>query len=177
MQIRAAIALQAIIKSIADVVLPGVDPANRLALEQGRLVVGLLTLIADRLPLQPLYDIDELRRLCRLGATLRSNEPDPEITAVLKRAEDVLARATAAPMDLYETIGALTAAIGDRVQVLALQAAPSNRAARVAVLAAAREQQVRERSWLIMQGWETDAASIPAIDRLLGTTPLPEAAP
>jgi hypothetical protein len=30
-----------------------------------------------------------------------------------------------------------------------------------------REQLLRDRSWLLMQGWEPDPKSIPAIDTLL----------
>jgi hypothetical protein len=36
------------------------------------------------------------------------------------------------------------------------------------VTAHAKEQLLRERAWLIGQGWEADPASIPAIETLIG---------
>ena len=60
MELRPAFQIPALIKSLTDVVLPAVDPANKLAQEQGQLIVGMLALIAQRLPLQYRYDRHEL---------------------------------------------------------------------------------------------------------------------
>jgi hypothetical protein len=168
MQIRAAIALQAVLKSMTDVMLPAIDPENKLAQEQSRLIIGLLALVADRLPLQRAYDLDELRRLCSLAHVLQSIEPVASLSVAAENGAEAITRQSAATSDLVTAIGMLTEAIGDRAQTLAGRSDESSRAGCLAVLASAREQQLRERSWLLMQGWEVDAAGIPAIDELIG---------
>ena len=155
MQIRPDIALQAVLKSLHDVVLPAVDADNKLAQEQAQLVVGLLTLVAQRLPLQFRYDVDELTRLLALARTLGLDSAAQD---------DVLRRAGAGPDEVVAAVGALRAAIGDHIDTLG----QGDAAARAAVLAAAREQHLRERSWLSMQGWEVDPATVPAIETLIG---------
>ncbi len=37
-----------------------------------------------------------------------------------------------------------------------------------ACLANAKEQLLRERSWLVMQGWEADPSEVPPIESLIG---------
>lgn len=155
MQIRPDIALQAVLKSLQDVVLPALDPENKLAQEQAQLVVGLLSLVALRLPLQFRYDVDELARLVELARTLGLDPGGPA---------EVLRRAGADPDEVVAAVGALRAAIGDRTDTLG----DADTDARAAVLTAAREQHLRERSWLLMQGWEVDPASVPAIEKLIG---------
>jgi hypothetical protein len=167
MQIRAPIALQAIIKSMTDVVLPALDADNQLAQEQGHLIVGLLTLMAQRLPLQYAYDVDELRRICELGEKLQTIDADAQVAVALAEATAVLARVSADPAELIAVIGTLGATIGSKVQSLAAKRDASSRAACRAVLAASREQQLRERSWLLMQGWEADRGAVPPIEELL----------
>ena len=156
MQIRPDIALQAVLKSLQDVVLPAVDPANHLAQEQAQLVVGLLGLVASRLPLQFRYDVDELARLVTLARTLGLDAAAPA---------DVLRRAGAGPNEVVAAVGDLREAIGDRIAALDGEGFAD---ARAAVLTAAREQHLRERSWLLMQGWEVDPATVPAIETLIG---------
>ena len=70
MQMRPQIQLQAVIKALGDVVLPAIDPDNRLALEQGKLAIGLLTLLAQQLPVQFAFDCDELTRLIATSGEL-----------------------------------------------------------------------------------------------------------
>jgi hypothetical protein len=169
MQIRAPIALQAVLKSLTEVVLPAIAGDNKLAQEQAHLIVGLLRLIAERLPLEFHYDIDELTRLNALGRKLQDLTPDEALAADIRRGEGVLARAGAAPAELIDAIGILRAAIGECVQRLATVDDATGRVAARAVLDAAREQQLRERSWLLMQGWEIDPRSVPPIESLIAT--------
>jgi hypothetical protein len=159
MQIRPEIALQAVLKSLADVVLPALDPDNKLAQEQAQLVVGLLTLVATRLPLQHGYDVDELIRAITLARA---------IGVPADNAADTLDRARVSPTELVSAIASLNSAIGLQIDaVMATAPADIRAATSAAVLAAAHEQHLCERSWLLMQGWETDPRSVPAIESLL----------
>ncbi|MCK9285355.1 MAG: hypothetical protein M0P39_13860, partial [Rhodocyclaceae bacterium] len=60
MDLRPALQVQTVIKAMTDVVLPAVDPNNKLAQEQARLVIGMLHLVMQRQPLMYRYDRDEL---------------------------------------------------------------------------------------------------------------------
>ncbi len=160
MQIRAEIALKAVLKSLTDVVLPALDPDNKLAQEQSQLVIGLLGLIAARLPLQHRYDADELARAIALAHRLGVD---------CGQAADILERARVSPAELVSATDALNAAIGARIDAVAEgTSAAERKAMTTAVLASAHEQHLRERSWLLMQGWETDPGSVPPIEILLG---------
>src|ERR1700756_539308 len=71
MQMRPAVQIKSMVKAMTDVVLPAIDPANKLAQEQARLVIGMLGLMAQQLPLQFRFDCDELARLLQLAAALQ----------------------------------------------------------------------------------------------------------
>ena len=177
MQLRPDIQIQSILKAMADVVLPALDPNNPLAQEQARLCMGLLGVMASRLPLQYRYDCDELTRL-RLLAQRLQQLPDvaqlaPQALQVLtqgaRQADDVLARALAEPLEVLDAVRALREATGNLVQE-AFENDPAGRktgAMQRAVLDASQEQLLRERSWLLGQGWEANPQDIQAIDTLL----------
>ena len=48
MDIRPALQIQTVIKTLTDVVLPAVDPSNKLAIEQARLAIGTLNIVLQR---------------------------------------------------------------------------------------------------------------------------------
>ncbi|MCK9285184.1 MAG: hypothetical protein M0P39_12990, partial [Rhodocyclaceae bacterium] len=86
--------------------------------------------------------------------------------------EDVLDRARAEPseleaanFELREKIGALITALYSGTETGKLKHISG------IVTAHAKEQLLRERSWLIGQGWEADPKSIPAIETLIGEGP------
>lgn len=173
MQIRAPIVLQAVLKSLQDVVLPALDPENKLAAEQSQLIVGLLTLLATRQPLQFRYDRHELTHLIALAREIGAS--DEEVRAAVATSEDALKRAFCDPQELVDAIGRLRAAVGASISAVAA-GSDKEASARVqqAVLAASAELHTRERSWLAMQGWEVDPAGLPEVEQLL--EPLPRAA-
>jgi hypothetical protein len=167
MQIRAPIILQSTIKALVEVVIPAIATDNRMAQEQAQLIVGLLTLLKQRQPDEWRYDLDELQRLTALGSNLQQLAPAAELLSQLQCGRRVLARAGATPGDLIAAVGALRAAIGEHVSRLDNLDEGSGAAAARLVLQAAREQQLRERAWLLMQGWEIDPASLPSLDALI----------
>lgn len=177
MELRPALQLKTAIKSLTDVVLPAIDPDNKLAQEQAHLVVAMLNLAVQRMPLMYRYDRDELARALAFADRLRNEAGGlPGIAealhALARGAEtgaDVLDRARAEPgeleaanADLKEKAGALLTSIYSTGQFEKLTHINA------IVMAHTREQLLRERSWLINQGWEPDPGSIPAIETLIG---------
>lgn len=171
MQMRPELQIQSMIKALADVVLPAVDPANKLAQEQARLVIGTLMLMGKQLPLQYRYDRDELVRLIEFSGALAQAAgatPTDLLTAQGVEAAKLLDRARAEPDELLQAVKALREAGGAVVSaVFAGTDAAARARVQAVVLALSAEQQVRERAWVKSQGWEPDPAAIPDIETVL----------
>jgi hypothetical protein len=176
MQMRPAVQIKSMVKAMTDVVLPAIDPANKLAQEQGRLVVGLLSLMAQQLPLQFRFDCDDLARQLELSVELKKAAGSmPEAQALLEEmsraaatAARTLEQARVAPEQLEQALRELRAATSQVVRGVygGADEATAERVQRL-VLAAAKEQLLRDRSWVLMQGWEPDPAAVPKIQELL----------
>ena len=171
MQLRPEISIHAMIKSLSDAVLPAVDPANKLALEQLQLTIGLLAMMEQRMPLEFKFDCDELRRLLAFADELRRNgigsKELPDLEAAATAGADVLRRAQADPGEVVEAVHRLRAAGGALAAAAYREGTPAARAAVMkTVLAMSGEQLLRDRSWVIPQGWEQPDA-VPPIEKLL----------
>lgn len=177
MQMRPDLQIKSVIKAMNDVVLPAVDPQNKLAQEQVRLCMGLLGLMARQLPLQFRFDCEELARLCAYSDELQRIASDGRQTeaaiADLKQktlsASATLERATVSPHDVEQAVRSLREATGSLVSSVFRDSdsAVQDRVQR-ATLAMSKEQLLRDRAWVITQGWEPDPKSVPPIEQLLG---------
>jgi hypothetical protein len=176
MNLRPLMKIQTAMKAMTDVVLPAVDPNNKMAQEQARLVVGMLNLLAETLPLAYRYDLDELERSVQLANTLRQQtggiasgaESFASLTASAEAGQDVLERARAEPVELENAVFDLRAKIGALITSTYGKADASLRHdLTAAVLTTVKEQLVRERVWVLSQGWEPDPASLPSIETLI----------
>lgn len=180
MELRAEIQIKSMIKAMTDVVLPAVDPINQLAVEQTRLVIGMLSLMAKQLPIQFQFDRDELQRLLGFTEPLLADEArEPGYAGALQRLAEthragaaVLARCLVDPATLLNAVHELRAATSDLVAAVP---ATDDRGLieRVerAVMELSKEQLLRDRSLLLPQGWELDPDAIPAIESLLAPLP------
>lgn len=176
MQMRPELQIQSMIKALTDVVLPAIDPGNKLAQEQSRLVVGMLGLMARQLPLQFRFDCDELARLLELARELRAQAKGAAATdeaqATLATAVDagsrVLEQAKVDPADVEQAARQLRVATGALITAVYRDGEPASvtRVERTA-LASAKEQLLRDRAFLITQNWEPDPKALPAIGELL----------
>jgi len=172
MQMRPQIQLQAVIKALGDVVLPAIDPDNRLALEQGKLAIGLLTLLAQQLSVQFAFDCDELARLIATSRELANAAQGGAGTQAAVAALDeatlaagrTLDAARSSPADVEAAVRAMRAATGALVTEVHRDGdAASQAAVQTAVLAMSKQQLLRERSMLLMQGWEPDPKAVPPL--------------
>ena len=176
MQMRPALQIQTIIKAMMEDVLPALDQTNQLAMQSAQLTIGTLTLIAQHLPLEYRYDCDELARLIETANALSQQAQGGQQTDIalgalshagLKGA-DVLRRARAEPSEIIDAVRLLREATSQTVRAVYAEAEePVQAAVEKTVLAMSREQLLRDRSWLLMQGWEPDPKAVPAIDNLL----------
>ena len=169
MQLRPEIQIQSMIKAMMEVVLPAVDPTNELAVQQAQLVVGHLSIFAQRLPLQYRYDRDALDRLVKLASELKAiGAGDAALLEAAGSGTDVLDRAKADSGELVQAARALTEAMDTSIRKVFSEGdeATQTKVEKI-TLAMGKEQLLRDRSWLLMQGWEPDPASVPAIETLL----------
>jgi signal transduction histidine kinase len=156
--------------------LPALDPNNKLAQEQSQLVLGMLNILAQRLPLMYRYDRDELARSLALVDTLRdqtkhlpaAHDAMHALERCAKTGQDVLNRAKAdlseleaANFELREKVGALISTIYEGADMSQLSNVSKT------ITAHAKEQLLRERAWVILQGLEPDAKVVPAIETLI----------
>ena len=180
MDLRPEIQLRSMIKAMTEVVLPAVDPENDLACEQAQLVLGMLHLMAARLPWQFHYDIDALDRAVALSSKIDQDaDGGPETQAALAALKDaatnggrVLAGAKSSPEDLEQAILDLRAKTASTLNAMQIDGDPECRKTiGRAVLEAAREQTTRERAWFAPQGWDTEAEAPPPLETMLESRP------
>ncbi|MCC6710062.1 MAG: hypothetical protein IT492_21090 [Gammaproteobacteria bacterium] len=166
MQLREDLQLQTAIRALVEVIAPAVDAGNALAVEQTQIVIGMLQLMAARLPLQYQYDCDELVRLVDLSRALEDH--DGRLATARAAGAEVLARAQATPQELLAAIRNLRKLSG---AVITAAYRDGDDATRTSVskhvLAHAEQQLLRERAWFAPQGWELQPESLPDIENLL----------
>jgi len=176
MQMRPQIQLQSVIKALSDVVLPAIDPNNKLAMEQGKLSIGLLSLLAQQLPMQFRFDCDELARLIATSAELSAQAQGGAGTqaalAALNEAALVAGRtldaARSSPADIEAAVRSMRTATGALITEVHRDGDAGCRPAiQQTVLAMSKEQLLRDRSMMLMQGWEPDPKAIPPLAELL----------
>jgi hypothetical protein len=176
MQMRPQLQLQAIIKALKEDIIPALDQTNQLAMQSAQLAIGTLALIAQHLPLEFRYDCDELGRLIAAAETLsaqmrgaeRTQSARDGLVAAVRIGSDVLGRARADPAEVLEAVRRLRSAAVQAVQAAHLDGSEGTRTSIAStVLSLSKSQLLRDRSWLLMQGWEPDPKSVPPIDDLL----------
>lgn len=176
MELRPAFQIKAVIKAMTDVILPAVDPEHKLAQEQARLCIGTLQLVLNRLPLDFAFQRDELERFLALARALANaaasqpaaGEALAELSQTAEKGADVLQRAQADPaeletanFDLREKIGALVPRLYANAELAELEDVSN------LLIENAGEQLVRDRAWLIDQGWEANPDALPPIETLI----------
>jgi hypothetical protein len=175
MQLRPLLQIQTIIKAMTEDIIPALDQTNQLAMQSAHLTIGTLALIAQHLPLEYRYDCDELARLIETAKSLGGQlKPEggttaaAELTEAGKVGSDVLSRARAEPGEIVDAVRRLRAASAKAVTaVYAAGDETAQAAVQKSVLSISKQQLLRDRSWLLMQGWEPDPKSIPGIAELL----------
>ena len=175
MQLRPLLQIQTIMKAMSEDIIPALDQTNQLAMQSAHLTIGTLALMAQHLPLEYRYDCDELTRLIECAKSLGVQlKPEGGATAAAELIEagkvgsDVLSRARAEPSEIVDAVRRLRTASANAVTaVYAAGDEAAQAAVEKTVLSMSKQQLLRDRSWLLMQGWEPDPKSVPGIAELL----------
>ena len=154
--------LAAVAKSLADNVMPAIDPGNQMALEQMHLALATLGIVRQRLP--------------DLHAALRRDlaeaiELARQIGADVGDGDAVLASPASSPPQIESQVRALKEAITARMD--AVRGTDDEAAVSDAVLAAADPANLRWRAWAIGMGFEPAPDAIPPLSELLEGNPAP----
>lgn len=173
MNFRYDIQIKTAIRAMQEVVIPAVDSVNRMAVEQAGLVLAMLQLLERTLPLVHRYDCAELEGNLALVAELRAaGERVPSLVqnsarmaAVAAAASATLDRPRTDPQELAQACRDIRSAIADFV-TLAYREAPARERQIIArlTLASTRKQLLRERAWVISQGWESEPEKLQPIE-------------
>ena len=176
MQMRPEIQITSVIKAVKDVLIPAIDPSNKLAIEQSQLIIGLLSLLASQLPVQFRFDRDELTRLLSTAESLgdiQASDKDSagtmaKLATSRAAATKVLEGCQLDPVELVSSVRELREVVGSVISAI-------NRTDNIEaqlrvekiVLDMSKEQLLRDRSLMKLQGWEPDPAALPDIEKLL----------
>lgn len=152
--------LAAVAKSLADNVMPALDPANAMAVEQLHLALATLAIIRQRLPYLHAYLRRDLADNIALARETGSDE------RAIAASEAVLASAALSPQMIEAQVRVLKEAISAAID--AARGTPAEADIAAAVLAAQGPMIQRMRSWAIGMGFEPDPDQIPDLSELLG---------
>jgi hypothetical protein len=178
MQLRPEIQLISMIKSLKDVIIPAIDPANSFATEQAQLVLGMLSLMKTQLPLQFRFDRDQLERLISTAKRLeevysRNASTRGEMHSLIwsvAQASETLKHFNVDPVRIQDAIGEVNREIGRLISFAAEKGCDPLILAEAdtIVLESSREQLLRDRALLAPQGWEKiEHLAPPPIETLL----------
>jgi len=159
--------LQAVIKALTDTVMPAVDPANKMAMEQVGLAVATLSMARNRLPL--------VRRLVRHGlemAITTAEELLAGVPAVASGLVGPLALGRQALLDpAMDTadIDTVLRALNDAIGALIDDSSSGPHIAAIEAIILRRGKLATDlgRAWTMPSGFEPNPASVPTIESLL----------
>lgn len=154
--------LQVVLKALREVVMPAVDPANGVALEQLHLAIVTLDLVRSRLPLRHARIRQELRNARALAGEVSAAGGGGGLAEAILEAETLLLDPEANEATLDATRLRILSAVEDAVAV-----SNGDRAIARAVIAATRPQTDLARAWCLPAGFDVDPQDLPALDSLL----------
>jgi hypothetical protein len=164
--IRPSLQIQVMIKAMEQVVVPAVDPANKIASEQAGLVLATLKNLEQRLPMWRTYLRDEVSRLVALADDIVALDMgnSADLASLAEEGRAMFASASAEAVQLEAVAVNLRNAVGQKVGE---QDQVHRSAIGKLIMDAAKIQLERERAWLLPFGFESDASSIPPIEQQL----------
>lgn len=173
MLLRSDIQMATIVKSLTDIVIPALGLDQKVASEQVAIIVGQLKFIEAHAPLQASFDLDELDRLASLARALATigEGHDPDLAISLRDAalaSDALKmRGADSPGQVLDAILGLRALCAAAVTVLyQMDKSTKNDMAKI-VMSYSEQQLLRDRAWVVSQGWEAHPENLPKIESLV----------
>lgn len=169
---RADIQLRSIIKSLNDAVAPAIDPENALANEQLQLALAMLSMMRDQLPMAYAFDCNELTRLTKLAdnlGELGGDECKKQLQPLIDSSKELIQCALALdPADVTAKVQEMRNSISDATAKVYMNGGEAIRSQLTKLVTdATSEQLLRERAWVLAQGWEDDPNALPPLEALL----------
>lgn len=160
--------LRTMMKAISEVVLPAIDPANRQAQEQARLVLGSLEVIRQQIDFAHWYESADLISLCNLAVELMAIKDAGrfEVLGELRgNGVALISRWDVSLPQLREASRALREAISAAVDGIYAEAPQVARSAvHKLVLSHAEGQLSRERAFIAGTRWDGYPESLLSIE-------------
>jgi hypothetical protein len=155
--------LQVVIKALRDTVMPAVDPAHRVAVEQLGLAIATLAMVRERLPLAGLREWQDLANAIALGRAASAEASSIALEQAIGEGAALLDDARPAP----GARSAATRAILSAVSVAVREAEDDATALMRAVVEALRPALDLARAWGKSAGFEPDPDEVPELATLL----------
>jgi hypothetical protein len=151
--------LAAVIKSLMDNVLPAVDPANAMAVEQLHLSLATLGLVRQRLPDLHAYLRKDLAEAIALAQAVDADG------ATITAGDEVLASPRSSPQMIEAQVRDVKEAIAAAINKA--RGTPAEASVAAAVMAAQGPVIARMRAWGMAMGFEPDPSQVPELSGLL----------
>ncbi len=174
--------LNTLLRAMQDVVLPAIDPRNRLALDQANIVVGNLRILLDQCDKAYQYEWAELREYFALvsamseSARASSGAADSlaAADAALAASSQLVGLAIPTQAELVARVRELKQAADTLLRAAYEHGTPQHRS-RVDRLVheQAQRQLTRERVWFRKAGFELDARALPTMDEVIALRTAP----
>ncbi|MGM7678603.1 hypothetical protein [Microbacterium sp. A94] len=164
-------ALAAAARAMRDVVIPAVDPAHPLALEQATIVAKLLDFVEQRIDHVHERARFELLHYRTLAQEIRNDVASfsPALAAAIEQELQDSALVIGDSQANTQRVRASASALAEVVSasIRASQGADAGTRVELAVLDATKELLDMQRAWFLPQGWESDESVVPALEDAL----------
>ncbi|HJQ47024.1 MAG TPA: hypothetical protein VJ870_12000 [Amycolatopsis sp.] len=162
-------ALRAAVTAMNEIVIPAVDPEHPLAREQATIVSGLLAMLAERvLHLHARADFEtEHFRDVAVAVADDAAEVSPSLAGELATLVDDRSAVTTSALE--ESAARLAQNLTALVRTAGRSDTSAARRIEATVLDRSGALLDARRAWFLPQGWETDAAAVPALESVLST--------
>lgn len=159
--------LRTMMKALSEVVMPAIDPTNRMALEQAGVVLGSMDMLREQIDFAHWYETVDLKSLCRLAAEMGAVsglKPHPALAVARDAARPLMSRSDVTLTTLRNAAVALREAISLCIEVAGEQNQPEvQKAIQRLVLDHSREQIGRERAYVAGTKWDGFPESLQTI--------------
>lgn len=150
--------LRTMMKALSEVVMPAIDPVNRMAMEQAGVILGSLDFLREQIDYAHWYEAADLMSLCNLAADLEGVDAlqvAPELSSIRTHGASIATRWDVALPALRQASAELREAISLTVEAAFAQPDTAIRSAvQRLVLEQSRDQLGRERAFVAGTKWD-----------------------
>jgi hypothetical protein len=169
-----ALRIQAMIRSLREVILPALPSGQMLAIDQANILIGYLRIMALQHDKVFDYLLAELSEYAALVDVMIADAPQNETEAIaaarasLAAAKPILDRSIPRESDLAAAVKSLKQSADDLLRATRQSGSPDAAQAAVnRVMEQSGKQIMRERAWFRASGFELEPDKLPSIEEVL----------